>query len=214
LTDTEHLYLNYYAPCTLHTRTPGGQDVCLRVDGSYPCSGNVTVTLEGLAEPENFTLCLRIPTWSAQTQVRVNGTEQAGATAGQYLPLTACWRNGDTVELSLSMTVHYWVGEDRYAKRTSVYYGPILLVVDTDHEYLPAHYIRLLPEDLEKLTVEDGSPYGTWLRCHARERDGETVCLIDFASGGKTHSHYTSWLDVRHSMLPMEKGRVQWMNRS
>jgi hypothetical protein len=110
--------------------------------------------------------------------------------------------------------MHYWVGEDRYAKRTSVYYGPILLVVDTDHEYLPAHYIRLLPEDLEKLTVEDGSPYGTWLRCHARERDGETVCLIDFASGGKTHSHYTSWLDVRHSMLPMEKGRVQWMNRS
>ena len=56
------------------------------------------------ARAEEFTAYVRIPGWSRETTVRVNGKTVQGAVAGQYLALKRRWAAGESVvEISFDM---------------------------------------------------------------------------------------------------------------
>jgi DUF1680 family protein len=79
----------------------------VRVRTDYPWDGRVSIEiLETRAEP--WTLSLRIPAWSATTQV-----DGEPATPGGYARLTRTWRAGDTVTLELDMTPRIVFGHPR-----------------------------------------------------------------------------------------------------
>ncbi|MGN1127830.1 MAG: beta-L-arabinofuranosidase domain-containing protein [Candidatus Flemingiibacterium sp.] len=92
--------LNLYIPGTVATKTPSGKALNLDVATEYPADGRVEITVSPEA-PEEFTLSLRIPGWSAATELSVNG-EPVEVNAG-YTAITRLWNPGDKVLLELDM---------------------------------------------------------------------------------------------------------------
>lgn len=217
MTDAEALYLNYYGPCTMQMKTPGGQNITLRIEGDYPVSGNVRVCLDGLAAPEAFTLQLRIPCWSENTGICVDGKSRAKIVPGKYYPITRQWSNGACIELSLDMQVHFWAGEEAYAGRTAVYYGPLLMALDME-----MNQYRLLPEtvftqaELRNAILKPGDGFHQWAVLDVKTTAGDTVRLVDYASAGKTGAFYTTWQRVVPAPSPLAVEESQapvWLNR-
>ena len=210
MTDGKALYLNYYAPAAIHTRTPGGQKIILRIKGDYPLTGNIQIIIEGLEKPEEFDLALRIPSWSVQNQISVNGEKVSDIRPGAYRPLRRVWQNGDQVHVGLTLSLHYWVGEDRFAGKTSVYRGPILLAADSRFISGPLEEVTFTREDLEGMTVQDGADAGCWLKAQCKNG----ITLIDFASAGKHKAQYITWLNAQCGLSPVHPGEGSpvWLN--
>lgn len=130
MTDNSNsLTLNWYGPSTLTTQLHDNT-ITLRQQTDYPRQGGIMLHVSP-AHAGQFALNLRIPHWSAHTTVRVNGKAVPNVQAGTYCTLDRTWKAGDTVQIDLDMSPHFWVGERDCAGKTSIYRGPLLLVLET-----------------------------------------------------------------------------------
>lgn len=123
----EGLVLNWYGPSEMEAIV-GDTDVTLRQVTQYPREGLVTIEVSPAKDSE-FELKLRIPHWSKQTRVSVNG-EPVAAQPGRYLTLDRLWKAGDTIELELDMDFRFWQGAEQCAGKSCVYRGPLLLAFE------------------------------------------------------------------------------------
>ncbi|MET8153171.1 beta-L-arabinofuranosidase domain-containing protein [Actinoplanes sp. NPDC049668] len=128
------LYVNLFIASTL---TWPGRGITVRQDTGYPQtpSSRLTVTGSGAID-----LRVRIPSWAAGAEVRVNGAAQGTAVPGTYLAVSRTWSTGDTVDISLPMALAVEPTPDNPAVR-SVRHGPIVLAGQygsTDLAALPA----------------------------------------------------------------------------
>jgi hypothetical protein len=101
------------------------------MDTEYPWDGLVRIRVEQAPDAQ-WTLSLRVPAWAEGATVRVDGEEQPAA-AGGYASVTRSWQPGDTVELSLPMTVRFVEADERIdAVRgcVAVERGPIVFAVE------------------------------------------------------------------------------------
>ncbi len=105
MSDADGLRCLLYNPGQGSVRTPGGQEATIRVSGEYPQTGTVRIDLQ-LARPERFTLSLRVPPWSNDTRISVNGEDLPTPTPGDWEQIERTWDSGDQVELELDMSVH------------------------------------------------------------------------------------------------------------
>ncbi|MHA3774759.1 beta-L-arabinofuranosidase domain-containing protein [Verrucomicrobiota bacterium sgz303538] len=129
MSDGEGLVVNWYGPSTM-TSLVNGTLVTLKQETTYPKGETISMQIS----PERnvrFPLKVRIPHWSAKSAVAVNGEPIAAIKPGSYVTLERKWRRGDTVTITLDMSLHYWKGEQEYAGKSSIYRGPLLLV----HEF-------------------------------------------------------------------------------
>jgi hypothetical protein len=120
------LVLNWYGPSTMTARLRGTEIVLTQRTG-YPRDGRILLEVSP-KEELRFPLKLRIPGWSAQSRVQVNGQPVAGVRPGSYLSVDRSWKPGDTVQIDLDLSLHYWVGQRQCAGKASIYRGPLLLV--------------------------------------------------------------------------------------
>jgi hypothetical protein len=130
MTDGQGLVLNWYGPSTLSTKLKGTA-VAITQQTDYPHDGRIMLTIA----PEHtlrFPLQLRIPYWSARSRVQVNGQSIPDVKPGAYLVLDRDWKPGDSVQVDLDLSLHYWVGERECLGKTSIYRGPLLLVYELD----------------------------------------------------------------------------------
>lgn len=74
-----------------------------------------------------LTLRLRIPAWSGNTVVRINGQVQSGVKAGAYFSVSRGWRLGDIVEIAFDMPVV----AHRLDHAVAFTRGPVLLARDS-----------------------------------------------------------------------------------
>ena len=110
------------------------------------------------------------------------------------------------------MSPHYWAGGGAVSGRTSVYHGPVLLVLDTGASGTDVDACVFERHALEDMQVVGGKD-GCWLTATAANTAGEPVRLLDFASGGRDGAWYISWLSVKDAPSD-EKGVVpQWNMR-
>ncbi|MBR0057263.1 MAG: glycoside hydrolase family 127 protein, partial [Kiritimatiellae bacterium] len=72
--------VNLYNGLDATMEAPSGAPLSLSIETDYPLDGHVRVTLLPSA-PETFTLRLRIPSWSAKTEVDVRGEAACGEAA-------------------------------------------------------------------------------------------------------------------------------------
>ena len=100
LTRDDGLCAMGYAPCSVRYRL-GGVGVRALVEGDYPASGSVRITLHVERETA-FPLVLRIPAWAKGASVAVGG-EIVPAEAGSFLTLNRQWCDGDSLLLTLPM---------------------------------------------------------------------------------------------------------------
>lgn len=99
------LWVHLYGGNTLSTHLKDGAALKLSQQTNYPWDGKVTLTMQS-APTTPFTVFLRIPGWSKNARVLVNG-KPAGVdvASGQYAALHRSWKAGDVISLQLPMPV-------------------------------------------------------------------------------------------------------------
>ncbi len=205
------LVLSYYGPMTAEVSLADGTPVTISQETDYPFDGAIKVKVD-VAQPKEFTLALRIPAWSANTEVSLSGDVVRDVRPGTYLTLDREWKAGDQITIGLDMGVRYEPGDlDEFGK-VSLYRGPVLLARDdrfkTDAE--PKVDISRLSEaklvKLDDQIAEAAGSHKPWLVVDVPSADGKTLRLIDFANAGattidgKATSSYVTWLpadDIR-----------------
>ena len=90
-----------YAPCEVHTNL---RNTLVRVveETDYPFRDTIRITVHPETQLK-FPLQLRIPAWTKDASIRVNGQLQPQAQAGTFARIERTWRAGDTVEIKLPM---------------------------------------------------------------------------------------------------------------
>ena len=132
--------VNLYNPLTAKALTAKKKNVELRLNTGFPRSNNAEIELANL-KPEKFSVKLRIPSWSKNTKVSVNGKAVPDVTAGQYLAIERKWKKGDKISITLDMqcrVIDAPVGSNPESSNfQAVEYGPIVLARD---ENIDANY--------------------------------------------------------------------------
>jgi len=196
--DDEGLILNWYGPGSMTAEFSPEVTVTLTQETDYPRGSDICLTVSPSAAA-SFALKLRIPYWSAKTTVAVNGREIEQVRPSTYLCLNQTWQPGDTVNISLDMSLHYWVGEHECAGRVSIFRGPLLLTYDRRFNQMDPDDIPVL--DAQGLVADIVVP-DAWipplLLMEFAAADGRKVRLCDFGSAGEGGSPYKSWLTVHN----------------
>ncbi len=186
--------LNEYGNGTVTAATPAGNSVTLTISGNFADEGNAAVSL-ALDTPETFTLRLRVPAWSHEPTLTVNGETQAVEVG--YIDLTREWKDGDTVTLAL----HPEVEMQTLNGKVAFTFGALALARDEQKEEgdIEAPVIPALNGD--KLVVNQlDAEAGETVRFLLKTTDGDLL-LTDYASCGKR------WME--------ERNRISvWLNQN
>lgn len=194
LRDETGIYLNYYGESEFVTATPDGNWAVLHQQTRYPGNGDILLTLD-LERAEEFALHLRIPVWSENTTITVNGKALRAPAAGSYYSVTKQWKDGDVIQISLDMSAHFWAAEGTHAGEVSVYCGPLLLALDQrDNRQWNGDRLWINLENLVLTPVEGEDTYPERvLRLQTTDMEGNTIYLSDFATAGQSGTFYTTW---------------------
>jgi uncharacterized protein len=123
-----HLYAQSRARIAAH-----GLTITQRT--AYPAEGRIDLTLK-LDAPRHLVVRLRVPEWSENTFVRVNGGAVDPADARferGYLYLARDWRSGDVITLDLDVTpqlVHAHPAVPQLHGRAALQRGPLVYCVE------------------------------------------------------------------------------------
>ncbi|NUQ71258.1 MAG: glycoside hydrolase family 127 protein [Chthonomonadales bacterium] len=204
----EGLTVNFYGPGKVKARLDGGGTVTITERTDYPVSGRVHVEVD--AGGKEVEIRFRIPAWSRDTTVRVNGKALPVAVRpGAYLPIRRTWTRGDAVELTFDMTPRLTLGEgpDR-GGAAAIHSGPILLTLDAglntfetpDTPPIDVRNVRLVPlgARVAREAARDWTypPMGIW---RMQADHGREMLVCDFASAGSRGTDYRAWLPIRYA---------------
>ena len=215
LTSKNGFLMNLYIDGTTQSKTPENNQIEFVTETKYPVDGDVKVTLK-LEKSEKFALSFRIPEWSKNTLITVNG-EKVAVTDGKTT-IERNWNNGDVIELKLDMrtraiyptpygsrvlmtkavmkTDFYMVNvfdkEDPMAKNhIALLRGPVVLAQENRLGYSVDDAVTIAVKDgyVETEVVrEKTAPFETVLEVKVPLADGSKMTLVDYSSAGKTWS--------------------------
>lgn len=202
--NAEGLMVNYYGPGRASVSLCDGTPITIEQTTDYPIGNTVQLKIS-LKNAATFTLSLRIPKWSAKTDLSLNAQPMQNVKPGEYLKLTRSWHSGDEITLKLDLGLRYESGDLEQAGNVSLYRGPILLCEDdrfkSDEpikiDASKLNEARIVPND--ETIAKAAGPYSPWLVLDVPTSDGKTTRLIDFANAGATGKGYRSWLPAAGS---------------
>lgn len=120
--------VNFYETGSLEIPTTANGRVSLTVKSDYPQTGGVEITVRP-QEPGKFTLSLRVPAWSKQTRIAVNGAEIENIAAGSYARITRSWKAGDQVAITFDFSTRL-VADPGGSGRVAITRGPVVFALD------------------------------------------------------------------------------------
>jgi len=128
----EGVYVNLYTLSTAEIPLQNDVILTLRQETDYPNSGRVRLTI-GLAQPIEFTLCLRVPRWSPGVQIRVNGESATPEASGEgRISIRRTWKNGDTVDIEFPMAFRLVKGRRTQEGRAAIMRGPLIFTYNPE----------------------------------------------------------------------------------
>jgi len=189
--------INLYNACTATASTPSSHPVRLEIATDYPRSGRIVVTVTPQA-PEQFSIRLRIPSWSKSTELKV-GANEIHAAPGTYADIPRLWSSGDRIELTLDMRCRLLDsprGSNRAGDhRQALIRGPIVLARDenTDPNYDKPVTIMARDGYVDVIPVPPVSRT-TRMQFRVPTADG-SIQMVDYASVDNwTGKHVCTWL--------------------
>jgi DUF1680 family protein len=174
---------------------PSGAALRIEAKTDFPVSGSIDLVLRP-ARAESFPVRLRIPAWSAQTSLSVNGSKIDAVHPGTYATVERRWKTGDRVRLHLDLRGRVLRAADGSRLYAAVARGPVVLARD----------LRLGQPTIDEPVAgfdDDGSfipldaiapPPGIAMAFRA---GAGQVPLCDYASAGNTWtpgSRYRVWM--------------------
>jgi DUF1680 family protein len=167
--DEGNLWVNLYIASELDWKKLG---LKVRQETAYP-EEEGSRFLFHLEKPVEMTVNLRIPGWATNGgTVSINGTLlQAELRPGSYLPVKRLWNDGDTLAISLPMSLRTYHAEDD-PKTVAFYYGPVLLAgemgresyPETDHARKQLDFSKLPVPQAPVLVGVDPDHPGEWMK--------------------------------------------------
>jgi DUF1680 family protein len=119
--------INLYSEGIWHCRLNSGEPVTLVQKTRYPETDSVEIQVHQ-EKAQVYTLRLRIPAWSQDTQVAVNG-EQIPCIPGKYLEISREWQDQDKITLTFDLRGRVVVAPGD-ANHLAVMRGPVALALD------------------------------------------------------------------------------------
>ncbi|MDR6734336.1 beta-L-arabinofuranosidase domain-containing protein [Sphingobacterium sp. 2149] len=110
----EHLYMAtndngiaalLYAASKAEIKVGNNQAVQIKQQSNYPFEESLRFEISTQGKTVDFPFYLRIPAWTKQAKVTVNGKSQQVEAGAKYIRIERKWKDGDKVELSLPMTI-------------------------------------------------------------------------------------------------------------
>lgn len=204
VTDAEGaVLLNYYGPMKAKLVLEDGLQVQIEQSTEYPMEGRIEIAVSS-DQPFKRTLKLRIPEWSNETSLSVNGETQRKVNPGVYYSLDREWKTGDKIVLDLDFSIRTWVGDGAALGKVSVFRGPLLLAFDQKYNDYDCEEIPKLDHNQLDLqpAASDAAPKPPMALFELKGIDGRAVRLCDFASAGAYGTEYLSWLPVENAPPP------------
>ena len=121
-TPTGGLAAIVYGPSQVRTAVQGGAMVTVDEETGYPFRDKIEMTVKP-DKPVEFDLQLRIPAWTTNAQVAVNGQNISGANPGSFFSVRRTWSAGDRVSLTFPMEIKT---SNWYDNSVAVERGPLV----------------------------------------------------------------------------------------
>lgn len=109
------IYLSLYNEGKGRVVLPSGRYAEIDIRGDFLENGGATISLS-VDQPENFSFLFRIPRWSRQTRIKINGQEQKGNVADRWMEINRKWKKGDQIDVSFTLSV-WWENFDNTKSR-------------------------------------------------------------------------------------------------
>ncbi|RKK73344.1 hypothetical protein BFJ69_g9347 [Fusarium oxysporum] len=119
---SDTLYVNLFTPSKLNWSQ---KKVSVTQTTDFPESDTSTFKISG--DTSEWTLAVRIPSWTSRASIKVNG--QAANVAiqpGKYTLIKRQWKSGDTVTVQLPMSLHTVAANDDQTLG-AIAFGPVIL---------------------------------------------------------------------------------------
>ncbi|KAF5635368.1 hypothetical protein F25303_8515 [Fusarium sp. NRRL 25303] len=119
---SDTLYVNLFTPSKLNWSQ---KKVSITQTTDFPESDTSTFKITG--DTSEWTLAVRIPSWTSKASIRVNGqASNVAIESGKYATVKRQWRSGDTVTVQLPMSLHTVAANDDQTLGT-IAFGPVVL---------------------------------------------------------------------------------------
>lgn len=204
--------MNLYLDGSMETETNDGQKVVFTTKTDYPVNGRVSVIVD-VKQKQTFELLLRIPAWSKQNRITVNGEIWKDET--EYVSIVREWSSDDCVEIELDMRTeaiypipyghqilmnkviwgaNYMIStydeEDPIAKNhLALRRGPIVLAQENRMGYSVDEPVDIQVEQdgyvLVSVPEKEFAPYEHILELEVPLTNGTKMHVTDYASAGK-----------------------------
>ena len=217
------IWVNLYQASRLDHRTRSGT-VTIEQSTDYPWSGDVEIKV-GAESPQEFTIFLRIPSWTSICRVSVNGKEKKEPTPGTYLRLKREWIPGDRIHLTLGMPVRLVDAHPRVRENfgcAAICRGPLVYCVESvDNPDFPVQDLLLPPHpefdyqfrpDLlgginiirfsALVAGHQGNLYGSLGERKVDLSEVDVVAIPYYAWANRARSSMTVWLPLAGSLTP------------
>ena len=219
---TDGLWLNLYGGSQLSMQLEDGSPLQLTQETNYPWDGTINLKLDQ-APAKPFTIFLRIPGWSRDARLLINGKPFTGKLVpGSYASVQQQWKKGDQLQLILPMNAtlieaNPLVEETR--NQVTVKRGPVVYCLESPDLPKSASVFALaVPEAASfkpvplkignsqtmalegKLKrIDNGNWSGTlYKEVPKKKEEMVTVRLIPYyAWGNRGHSEMTVWMPYR-----------------
>lgn len=203
-TDDEGAVINFYTEGISQLQLPDGKSVRVEIQSRYPANGEVQAKIH-LEQNSTFSLKLRMPAWRSNATLAVNDRmEKTALRPGEYAALRREWHDGDTINLTMPITLRAIVGEHGNLGKVAFARGPLVLAADdTLNPDAPIDSYAIPAADLKggKLMGAQGAVVSA-IRTDSSERNANktfNLQLTSFAEAGSTLGRYQVWLPLAES---------------
>lgn len=122
--------------CDARIKVADGKEIVIRETTDYPFDTRIGFVMEMKDDGVNFPFYIRIPKWTRNATVKVNGQDMdEDLQAGKYLCIDREWKNGDRVEVDFPMEVSVRTWQVN-KNSVSVDYGPLTLSLRITEKYV------------------------------------------------------------------------------
>ena len=122
--------------CDARIKVADGKEIVIRETTDYPFDTRIGFIMEMKDDGVNFPFYIRIPKWTRNATVKVNGQDMdEDLQAGKYLCIDREWKNGDRVEVDFPMEVSVRTWQVN-KNSVSLDYGPLTLSLRITEKYV------------------------------------------------------------------------------
>jgi len=182
-----------YSPSVVSVKVGNGVSVKITEDTNYPFEERIRFIIEMDKKDNNtvFPFHLRIPSWSDQASILVNGMSWEGNVQSNSIAIiNRNWKSGDIVELSLPMKVE-----------TSIWYENSMVI-----ERGPLVYALKVDEEWQKKSIEDyPSQFGeTYYAVHPKSPWNYGIVALPKDKDKRENSYIviTKTIDIKNPWSP------------